>query len=541
MDVLSSPGSESLSPIPNRIEEMDSTFEGNAGPLPRKSHRSRTHRNQHQTEGATSSGSLPAQIESNGSGDRAGPVRGRPLIFAAMESAEDIEDIPDIEPEVVGMIGNVSLQAKSEEGYHAYAYSNPQLATPPPEPLPQIEPQSRKLSKHRKHSSGRKVEVSAASVDIAGKQTQMLPQMSTAHMFPSTEPNKPSGSRHHRITSTSAPSIPQLESPFNMQEDSRYPHSDVDRRNSKKKASHDGRLHRRTKDGVRPLTEKQMEKLGHRASYAGSDSVAAKSHSDVARRSFVEDKPLPSPPVPGANSHKSSRVIAPLHAAQSARPTSFAEPGTSPPTEVPGRHTEVPDDQRTNAAAEQVQIHSSTPQLPTPADEHVPVRSRRHEKNRDETTKRRQDIVYGMVHGLPAGKSPGLEPLLPPKHTHYPLTKHLSTLPLLEILLGCLSYYEFANLSGVSKDVRRLLFEDGREQVLERYLRTVGYSKWHWKQPEPLVLNVDVSSISSAIVLPLIIANRTFAPTCEGSPFLHTDMLSSVQYPCNHRRLLTLV
>lgn len=91
------------------------------------------------------------------------------------------------------------------------------------------------------------------------------------------------------------------------------------------------------------------------------------------------------------------------------------------------------------------------------------------------------------------------EPEEPPEPACYPLISHIADPVLLSNLLCYLAYFEWCQLSAVSKDVRRVVSENREleELVLERYLRTVGYDRWSWKQLEPLQLSLQVSTSSS--------------------------------------------
>ncbi|KAF8347607.1 hypothetical protein F5887DRAFT_37756 [Amanita rubescens] len=63
---------------------------------------------------------------------------------------------------------------------------------------------------------------------------------------------------------------------------------------------------------------------------------------------------------------------------------------------------------------------------------------------------------------------------------------------LLGELLSYLSFYEWCMLASVSKDIRTKLVDTTvlKEVVLERFLRTVGYVKWCWEGPDPLPLSL---------------------------------------------------
>jgi hypothetical protein len=77
----------------------------------------------------------------------------------------------------------------------------------------------------------------------------------------------------------------------------------------------------------------------------------------------------------------------------------------------------------------------------------------------------------------------------------FPLATFLTDTTFLSSLLSYLTFYEWCILSSVSKDIRTMLGDNGnlREEVLERYLRTVGYARWSWGELEPLTLTLQVS------------------------------------------------
>jgi hypothetical protein len=80
----------------------------------------------------------------------------------------------------------------------------------------------------------------------------------------------------------------------------------------------------------------------------------------------------------------------------------------------------------------------------------------------------------------------------------FPLAACIMNPQLLSALLGYLSFYEWCILSAVTKEIRVRLVQtpELREAALERYLRTIGYSRWAWDDPDPLELSLLVRSIS---------------------------------------------
>ena len=78
----------------------------------------------------------------------------------------------------------------------------------------------------------------------------------------------------------------------------------------------------------------------------------------------------------------------------------------------------------------------------------------------------------------------------------YPLELHLLHPPLLRALLQYLSFYDWCILQGVNKSLRSQLShaKELKEEVLERYLSTIGYARWIWEEKEPLVISIRVRS-----------------------------------------------
>jgi hypothetical protein len=76
----------------------------------------------------------------------------------------------------------------------------------------------------------------------------------------------------------------------------------------------------------------------------------------------------------------------------------------------------------------------------------------------------------------------------------FPLVYFLSEASLLRCFLTYLTFYEWCVLSSVSKYIQIMLQEnvDLREEVLEWYMATVGYGRWVWSEPEPLTLSLRV-------------------------------------------------
>jgi hypothetical protein len=83
----------------------------------------------------------------------------------------------------------------------------------------------------------------------------------------------------------------------------------------------------------------------------------------------------------------------------------------------------------------------------------------------------------------------------------FPLATCVTSPPLLSALLAYLSFYDWCILSAVTKEIRMRLVGTAelREVALERYLRTVGYSRWAWEDVDPLELSLLVCFILSFI------------------------------------------
>ncbi|CAA7270483.1 unnamed protein product [Cyclocybe aegerita] len=88
-----------------------------------------------------------------------------------------------------------------------------------------------------------------------------------------------------------------------------------------------------------------------------------------------------------------------------------------------------------------------------------------------------------------------------------PMTMHqfLSNPQVLACLLSFLSFYDWCILSALSKEIRILLVRAPllREEVLERFLKPVGYSRWSWDDKEPLSLSLqDLSDYMRGVSTP---------------------------------------
>ena len=90
---------------------------------------------------------------------------------------------------------------------------------------------------------------------------------------------------------------------------------------------------------------------------------------------------------------------------------------------------------------------------------------------------------------------PETEPEPEPEHIPlYTVDQLLSDPQILSSLLTFLSFYDWCVLSSLSKEIRILFVRtpELREAILERFLKTVGYSRWIWDDPDPLSLSLQV-------------------------------------------------
>ncbi|KAG6910350.1 hypothetical protein DXG01_011419 [Tephrocybe rancida] len=73
------------------------------------------------------------------------------------------------------------------------------------------------------------------------------------------------------------------------------------------------------------------------------------------------------------------------------------------------------------------------------------------------------------------------------------LTGYLGDAKLLGILLGFFSFYDWCMILSLSRDIRFMIVQSPmlRETVLERFLKTVGYARWGWNEPDPLSLSLQ--------------------------------------------------
>lgn len=130
-----------------------------------------------------------------------------------------------------------------------------------------------------------------------------------------------------------------------------------------------------------------------------------------------------------------------------------------------------------------------TPPSPVSPDDYRSARSRRRGEGLEKSRP-------SGVSDIPIGRDRPAEP--------FPLDLYLSDPHLLSSLLAYLSFYDWCILSSVSKRIRLIFIQSNvlKEEVLERYLQTVGYSRWAWDVVEPLPLSLTVSLSRGAFSSP---------------------------------------
>lgn len=477
--------SELSEPTPNSTRTKSSSH------VSRKPHKSRSNdagnnaeRHDHKRTPSTSipqhpKGNLDASARPPG--HPAGPVRGRPLIFAAMASAEAEsfvpflpEDLPAEEPQpVVHRSPSTKAQStRKEEPDPSQDYPSPRSPSPPlhkrkEEERPRVTSATSKekdtdFDRGKTHQSP-VLSARTRTVSLPGEESRvkrdaehvhrsrklsgssiearLMEQLDTSPIVVNSADELSHEAESAPVEDTISLAQPQqaslvqpepssLGSPVHLRHGrslsesrsadaispprSRNSHRERDRELSKSR--------RRSRDGIKLLTEKQLERLNSRTA-----NTHGQSHS---KRD--DDAGLRSP-----------RAIK-------------AIPPVEPPTPI------------------------------SPEDYH---KSRsKHRRHRSEKT--RQQAAAENEAGLS-----DVPPVEQHEPTFYPLAKHLVQPALVAALLPYLSFPEWCALSSVNKDVRKTLFEDRAlcEVVLERYLKTVGYARWSWPEPEPLALSLAVS------------------------------------------------
>ncbi|KAG8791372.1 hypothetical protein FRC16_000437 [Serendipita sp. 398] len=110
----------------------------------------------------------------------------------------------------------------------------------------------------------------------------------------------------------------------------------------------------------------------------------------------------------------------------------------------------------------------------------------------------------------------------------YPIESHLGNPELLKVLLLFVEFPDILSLSSISKVIRNMLEDrrELREEILERFLNTVGYVRWDFgKKREPLVLTLrDLNSYLRGVSIPI----HRYAEIAEGQKFAAKDGKSRI-------------
>ena len=472
--------------MPGRISPVKDSVVARILPKGSRSHRrtgsaSNASPSHSQTPGASTSSQHTA-ITAN----RSGPTRGRPLIFAAMNGTEVAEDAPETDVVVEQTLQVNTQNAQYIDEASAQAYPSPTSPvesgsnrkpfddSPPLPPVPQkveeAEPRRRrKLSKPNKNAP-RVIEthvVTQTSIDV-GEQTE-----SRQHR------------NHHHDRSTTPvdvqPPAPHLGSPIQIQ---RSQSEDTGRyhRHKRSGSGEHNKLTRKPRDGgVKPLTERQLEKLS-------------------SRNANQTPATTPTTPVPPTPTQAQVSALPPPPAPM----TPEKEPVQLPSPPSPEDYAQARS-QRRGKWLEKARPGHIVEMLPTSAPE---------EEEEEE----------------PAEREPTPEP---PEPTYYPLTRHVDDSTLLAGLLPYLTYYDWCVLNSVSNEIRKMVYSrrDLACVILERYLRTVGYTSWVWKQPEPLILTLQVNSTYCQIKCILILRYSYDL----GSSLISSRRLNSITSVCTNR------
>ncbi|TFK50488.1 hypothetical protein OE88DRAFT_262432 [Heliocybe sulcata] len=397
-----------------------------------------------------------------------GPVRGKPLIFAAMTSSAELEQM-----------------ATPPRSGHSNSYGYPS---------PPLEPISIPVEEH------------TPAFDT--------PRNPTKSNLPPPEPN-PTPYRH----SYGAEGDTSSSSLFS-------PHASLRKLFKRNSRDEEGRKHmghqRSVSDGdTQGLSKHRPSKLQKRGEHSRKLSVTstdAGKMSTEATAMITEIRPdaemrprtptsrPPSPP-PKTSSYgihsaqqaqasvdrSASVVTNPVLAGQSAVSTSadrasemngtYNDPEQPEEEVVQEEHTQedVPAEQEMPSILTTPRV-AKPPTPPMSPDEYSRSRSRRRGHRLEAITAVVKD-VKGKARAVPI--NPGLP---------YPLMQHLSNPDILPALLEYLSFWDWCRLSAVNKTVGKMFLKHRnlRECALERYLGSVGYSRWTWEEEEPLVLSIKV-------------------------------------------------
>ncbi|THH29910.1 hypothetical protein EUX98_g4294 [Antrodiella citrinella] len=399
------------------------------------------------------------------------PVRGRPLIFAAMTT----------EPSEVGEVEEAPVLDAGEVGVYEALYNAAHTATqdiyPSPASSGRRSPQKMEsaseaeldaIRKPRKLSKSRK-QVPPAQVTTRQHTVEATPVgVTDGQHYPQSppQPATPPHHHHHHHHEQSSQDVelrpiePLLSSPFQYQQaqpTQPSPHANGGDQSPRKRPTPLEHNKSSSRHGVKTLTDKQLQKLNRRSTPNIEHTIAREREREVPT---IPQQEYPPPPIPP--------------------PKPLLTPPTPPSPE-----------EYANARAQRrghVLDKSRAPLPAPPVEERVP-----------------------SIH---ESEPQSIESEEPPEPQYYPLTRHIADSVLLGNLLCYLAYFEWCQLSAVSREIRQVVSENREleELVLERYLRTVGYDRWIWKQPEPLKLNLaDLCNYMRGVSIP----SHQYARTAE--------------------------
>ncbi|TCD61644.1 hypothetical protein EIP91_008132 [Steccherinum ochraceum] len=468
-----SPTSTADMPDGGRAEPSPKDFTSSArlGPRGSRGH----HHHHHRTESSSQPAAPPhssATMDPQGPAYQSVPVRGRPLIFAAMTVAPS--ESADIEPDPAEVESGVAADAYDvphphrTSAHYAYGYPSPTSSgqrspqkpdTPPEEPpavqeVVEVSRKPRKLSKTRKPAP----------------LVSPLPVMRSPEVIPPVPPIPASNDASHRLHHHHH----QHHNPHGQ------PTQVVDAREERERESPRKRPvplehNKSSRHGVKQLTDKQLEKLGKRS----NRDINAAREEERERERDVSPAPL--------------QQVAPTTMAPSPPPAPPPKQLPTPPSPPsPEDYARARSQRRGHA------LDKSRAPLPPPP----PVEFEEQMLEEPETPSPFEDMQE------PSG-SEG-----PSELQYYPLARHVSDPVLLANLLCYLAYFEWCQLAAVSREIRTVVAQNREleELVLERYLRTVGYDRWSWKQKEPLKLSLqDLSDYMRGVSIP----SHQYARTAE--------------------------
>ena len=428
----------------------------------------------------------PAIMDTSGPAYQHVPVRGRPLIFAAMSVApSEIADIEEPAPEEEMDLGGDSHDVSQSTA--PYGYPSPtstgrkspqkfETSSEATQPLDLDTRKPRKLSKKK------------AVPPMATAAMQNPVDIQPAHHdFPPSHQHQHRLHHHNHHGHGEELDLPQapLGPAFQLQSAPQSQpghHGNSSGEESPRKRPVPLEQNKSARHGVKTLTGKQLEKLNRRSVHNVNGIVYREKEAPIPLQ--APSNPYPQP------------VVSP--------------PPIPPPKQLPTPPT-PPSPEEYARARSQRRGHtldkSRAPLRPPPT---LIVTN----PDDSEVASSCEDVTAPMDHDEP------------PAPQFYPLVKHIADPVLLSNLLCYLAYFEWCQLAAVSKEIRVIVAENREleELVLERYLRTVGYDRWCWKQPEPLKLSLQVS--------PVLAADRSCKPNClqDLSDYMRGVSIPSHQY-----------